>query len=84
MTTSEGDARLTPTPVDALPHGHACGHNLIAIAGMAAAIGTAQVMEANGVSGRVVLLGTPAEEAYGGKDFMLKRGAYDDMDVCLM
>ncbi|KAL1409148.1 hypothetical protein Q8F55_005977 [Vanrija albida] len=86
MVVGSGEGRVVGfnSELDALPHGHACGHNLIAIAGMAAAIGTAQVMAANGVSGRVVLLGTPAEEAYGGKDFLLQRGAYDEMDVCLM
>jgi metal-dependent amidase/aminoacylase/carboxypeptidase family protein len=46
--------------MDALPHiGHACGHNLIAIAGVAAAIGVKAAMEKHGIDGKVVLLGTP-------------------------
>lgn len=64
--------------------GHACGHNLICIVGMAGAIATAQFMEKHNVPGRVVLLGTPAEEGGGGKAFLLEKGAYDEMDVCMM
>lgn len=64
--------------------GHACGHNLIFIVGIAAALATAEFMRANSVPGKVVLLGTPAEEAGGAKVILLDRGAYDDMDVCMM
>ena len=64
--------------------GHACGHNLIAMAGCAAAIATARLLERRDIAGRVVLLGTPAEEGGGGKCVMLERGAYDDMEACLM
>jgi metal-dependent amidase/aminoacylase/carboxypeptidase family protein len=71
--------------VDALRGiGHACGHNQIAIAGVAAALATAHVLEKHDLPGKVVLLGTPAEEAGGGKAYMLKRGAYDGMEACLM
>ncbi|BGP25105.1 hypothetical protein JCM10295v2_004025 [Rhodotorula toruloides] len=64
--------------------GHACGHNLIAIAGCAAAIGVARTLERFQLPGKIVLLGTPAEEAGGGKAVLLKRGAYDEFDACLM
>ena len=64
--------------------GHACGHNLIAIAGCAAAIGVARALRKHRLPGRVVLLGTPAEESGGGKCLLLERGAYDKMDACLM
>ena len=64
--------------------GHACGHNLIAVAGCASAIATARALEHFDLSGRVVLLGTPAEEAGGGKVVMIERGAYDGLDACLM
>lgn len=36
------------------------------------------------LNGKVVLLGTPAEEGGGGKIVMLEAGAYDGMDICLM
>ena len=34
--------------------------------------------------GRVVVLGTPAEEGGGGKIRMIKNGCFDDLDFCLM
>lgn len=64
--------------------GHACGHNLIAVAGCAGAIATARTLEHFSLPGRVVLLGTPAEEGGGGKAVMLDRGAYEGMAACLM
>lgn len=46
--------------MDALPNiGHACGHNLIAISGVAVAIGLKNAFEHHDVSGRIILLGTP-------------------------
>ncbi|KAE8210094.1 hypothetical protein CF327_g5992 [Tilletia walkeri] len=71
--------------LDALPSiGHACGHPLIAICGVASAIATAHALEKHNLPGRVVLLGTPAEEGGGGKVILLQNKAYESMDVCLM
>ncbi|KAG8691612.1 hypothetical protein FRC11_015049 [Ceratobasidium sp. 423] len=71
--------------MDALPGiGHACGHNLIAIIGVAAAVGLKRAMETHNISGRIILLGTPAEERGAGKVHLLKAGAYKEMDICLM
>lgn len=48
--------------MDALPGvGHACGHNLIAIAGVAVACAIKGVLQKHDISGRVVLLGTPGQ-----------------------
>lgn len=70
---------------DALPGiGHACGHNLISVAGLTGFLALSALVEAYGVAGRVQLLGTPAEEAGGGKIALLKAGAYNDVDVSLM
>ncbi|OZJ04509.1 hypothetical protein BZG36_02237 [Bifiguratus adelaidae] len=70
---------------DALPGiGHACGHNLIAISGIAAAVATKKVLEETSTEGRVVLLGTPAEEGGGGKCIMSKQGAFKNIDLCMM
>ncbi|KAJ0159504.1 Peptidase M20 domain-containing protein 2, partial [Colletotrichum tanaceti] len=70
---------------DALPGlGHACGHNLIATVGVAAAVGVKEALEKGDVKGSVVLLGTPAEEGGGGKVKMLEAGAYDGLDCSLM
>ncbi len=68
---------------DALPDiGHACGHNIIAAAGLGAALAVAPI--ANEAGGRLRVLGTPAEEGGGGKVFMCDRGALDDVDAALM
>ena len=81
-----GDGELTVTVVgeyDALPGvGHACGHNIIAAAGVGAAIGLGAVAERLGC--RVHFLGTPAEENGGGKVIMLERGAWDNTTFSLM
>jgi amidohydrolase len=68
---------------DALPGiGHACGHNLIATAGVGAAVALIQAIEP--ADARVVILGTPAEELDGGKIVMVNAGAFDDIDVAMM
>lgn len=68
---------------DALPGiGHACGHNIIGTAGVGAGIAAAAV--AKELGGRLVVLGTPAEEGGGGKIFMAERGALEGVDAALM
>jgi amidohydrolase len=68
---------------DALPEiGHACGHNLIATAGLGAAYGLKAALSPSQV--RLLVLGTPAEEGGGGKVIMLERGAFEGVDVALM
>ena len=68
---------------DALPGiGHACGHNVIAAAGLGAGLAAASVAEECG--GRLSILGTPAEEGGGGKVFMIREGAFDGIDAALM
>lgn len=69
---------------DALPSGHACGHNLIAAASVGAAIAASRVMEKLGVPGTLVIMGTPAEESGGGKIKMLNKGALNGIDAVMM
>lgn len=71
---------------DALPGiGHACGHNLIAEAGVAAGLGVQAVLEKSGdMSGTITILGSPAEEQYGGKVDIIKFGGFKDIDVAMM
>jgi amidohydrolase len=68
---------------DALPGiGHACGHNVIAMAGYGAAMALSKL---NGrLPGRVRYLGTPAEERFGGKEIMARTGAFDGVDAAMM
>ncbi|KAJ2451628.1 hypothetical protein GGF42_004214 [Coemansia sp. RSA 2424] len=70
---------------DALPGiGHGCGHNLIAIAGIALYLAISRVMDKCRIPGTVKLFGTPAEEAFGGKIAMLERGVFDGADFLMM
>lgn len=68
---------------DALPGiGHACGHNVIAAAGLGAALGLAALGDR--LPGGVRWLGTPAEEGGAGKETMARHGALDGVDAALM
>ena len=68
---------------DALPEiGHACGHNVIAAAGLGAGLAAASLAETLG--GRVSIIGTPAEEGGGGKCYLLERGAFDGIGAAMM
>ncbi|XP_073749728.1 xaa-Arg dipeptidase isoform X2 [Callorhinus ursinus] len=73
---------------DALPGiGHACGHNLIAEVGAAAALGVKGALES--LPGppppvKVIVLGTPAEEDGGGKIDLIEAGAFKNLDVVFM
>ncbi len=68
---------------DALPEiGHACGHNIIAASAVGTALALAEVADDLGLT--VALLGTPAEEAGGGKALLLAAGAFDDVAVAVM
>jgi amidohydrolase len=68
---------------DALPGiGHACGHNVIAGSAAGAALGLAAVADEIDLTVRV--LGTPAEEAGGGKVTMIEAGCFDDLHAALM
>ncbi|KAI8976480.1 hypothetical protein BDB01DRAFT_727631 [Pilobolus umbonatus] len=71
---------------DALPGvGHACGHNLIAIQGLACALTMKSLMEQGLVQGRVVLFGTPAEESTSGKiNFVKEHVLQNKVDVAMM
>lgn len=62
---------------DALPGiGHACGHNLIATSSIATFIAAAEAMKTHNISGRLRILGTPAEEGGGGKAKLIDAGAF--------
>ena len=63
---------------DALPGiGHACGHNLIAEATTAGFLGAKKALEAvvGGATGKLCIIGTPAEEGSCGKVELIKRGS---------
>jgi len=68
---------------DALPGiGHGCGHNLIAATSVGAGIVLSKFIDKTG--GKVVILGTPAEETDGAKVVMAEKGIFNDIDVAMM
>jgi amidohydrolase len=68
---------------DALPEiGHACGHNIIAASAVGTALALAEVADNLGLT--VALIGTPAEEAGGGKALLLKAGTFEDIAATVM
>jgi amidohydrolase len=68
---------------DALPKlGHACGHNLIATSAFGAGLASRQAVDSLG--GSIMVMGTPAEELYGGKAIMVERGVFDNVDMAMI
>lgn len=68
---------------DALPKiGHGCGHNMIAAAGLGAAIALKRVLK--GEAGGIAVVGTPAEEGGGGKALLAEAGVFEQMDTAMM
>lgn len=68
---------------DALPSiGHACGHNIIATAALGAAYALAPMVDDLGI--RLTVLGTPAEENFGGKVDLIEAGAFEEVQAAMM
>lgn len=63
--------------------GHGCGHNLLGTAALGAALAVKDLMAAGKLKGTIKYYGTPAEEAVGGKIYMVRDGVFKDLDVCL-
>lgn len=61
--------------------GQGCGHNLLGVSCVGAALGVKAELEASGKEGTVVFYGCPAEEVLTGKAFMAREGAFTDLDV---
>ena len=80
---SEGPHVIICAEYDALPRiGHACGHNIIATSALGAGYALAPLAEELGF--RLTILGTPAEEHYGGKVDLIEAGAFADATAAMM
>jgi amidohydrolase len=62
--------------------GHGCGHNLIATASAGAGIALADALDR--LRGRVLVIGTPAEEGGGGKIRLIRAGIFQEVDAAMM
>jgi aminobenzoyl-glutamate utilization protein B len=74
-TTPTKDPRIDGAP------GHGCGHNMFGAASLGAAIAIKEQIEAGNIKGTVKFFGTPAEEKFFGKVWMVEAGLWDDVDV---
>jgi amidohydrolase len=84
IETGEGPTIAILCEYDALPEiGHACGHNVIATAGVGAGAGLAAVRDKL-PKGRIQVIGTPAEEGGGGKVKLITGGVFRDVDAAMM
>ena len=80
---SDGPEVIICAEMDALPEvGHACGHNIIATAGIGAGLALAEIADELGI--RVTVLGTPAEEHHGGKVDLINAGAFEGAAAAMM
>ena len=70
-------------PLEPGAAGHGCGHNLFGSASLGAAIAVKELIDAGEIEGTIRFYGTPAEEAIGGKTYMVRDGIFDDLDVIL-
>ncbi len=76
-------AQPTKEPLNEGAAGHGCGHNLFGTASLASAIAVKELMEEGKLKGTVKFFGTPAEEKFFGKIWMVREGLWDDVDVNL-
>ena len=70
-------------PIEPGAPGHGCGHNIHGVSGLGGAIAIKKTLEKTGLSGTVKFFGTPAEESYDGKVFMVRAGCFEGVDACL-
>ncbi|HPE89971.1 MAG TPA: M20 family metallopeptidase [Spirochaetia bacterium] len=63
--------------------GHGCGHNLLGVGSLAAAVAVKDFIAASGTRGTVRFYGCPGEEFGCGKTFMTRAGAFSDVDLAL-
>jgi aminobenzoyl-glutamate utilization protein B len=83
LSQESGVARPQPDPANVSGNGQGCGHHLLGTASLLAAVAVARYLEDQGLPGRVRYYGCPAEEAAAGKTFMVKGGAFEDVDAAV-
>ncbi len=81
LSQEAGVAEPRPLPGNGL--GHGCGHNLLGSAALLAATAVKDWLAENGLQGRVRYYGCPAEEGGAAKSFMVREGAFKDVDIAI-
>ena len=70
-------------PFESGAAGHGCGHNLLGVGALGAAIAIKEAMVDHNIEGTIKYFGCPAEETLVGKVFMARDGFFDDLDAAL-
>jgi aminobenzoyl-glutamate utilization protein B len=81
LSQEAGVAEQRPLPGKG--YGHGCGHNLLGSASLLAATAVKEYLAEHGLKGRVRYYGCPAEEGGAAKGFMVRAGAFDDVDIAI-
>lgn len=81
LSQLSGECEHIPAPERT--SGHGCGHNLLGVGSLAAAIATKDYMQSQNLSGTLYYYGCPGEEGCGSKAFMAFEGMFDELDAAL-
>ena len=81
LSQEAGVAEQRPLP--GLGYGHGCGHNMLGAASLLAATAVKDYLAAKGVKGRVRYYGCPAEDGGAAKGFLVRAGAFRDVDIAI-
>lgn len=73
----------TKEPLEEGASGHGCGHNLLGVGCVGAALAVKEALAAQPISGTIKLFGCPAEETLIGKVYMVKYGIFDGLSAAL-
>ncbi|MBQ2403994.1 MAG: amidohydrolase [Lachnospiraceae bacterium] len=69
------------TPREGTNNGHGCGHHLLGVAGIGAAMILRDYFKETGKEGTVVFYGCPGEEGGSGKAYMARAGVFNICDI---
>lgn len=64
-------------------NGHGCGHNLLGVGSIGAALKVRDYLKETGQSGTVKIVGCPGEEGGSGKAYMAREGVFNDFDASI-
>lgn len=80
-----GQDKACPERRERMPgaSGHGCGHNLLGVGSLAAALAAREFLCRSGLPGTIRYYGCPGEERGSGKTYMVRSGAFDDVDLAL-
>jgi aminobenzoyl-glutamate utilization protein B len=78
---SQEAGKSTFAPIVPGANGHGCGHNLLGVGSLAAAVAVKDYFIENGISGTIRYYGCPAEESGSGKAYMARAGLFADVDA---